>query len=72
MDALYAFLKKRLGLLDGVCVTGGEPLLQPDLCTELAVLLKERGINIAVDTSLYVPTEALEKILPYTDTFLAR
>ena len=55
----------------GVTFSGGEPLLQPDLCTELAVLLKERGINIAVDTSLYVPTEALEKILPYTDTFLA-
>lgn len=27
---LTAFLKKRQGLLDGVCVTGGEPLLRPD------------------------------------------
>ena len=25
------FLKKRQGLLDGVCITGGEPLMQSDL-----------------------------------------
>ena len=30
-DELLAFLKKRQGLLDGVAVTGGEPLLRPDL-----------------------------------------
>ena len=30
-DAVLAFLKKRQGLLDGVCVSGGEPLLQPDM-----------------------------------------
>ena len=28
---LLAFLKKRQGLLDGVAVTGGEPLLRPEL-----------------------------------------
>lgn len=28
---LTTFLKKRQGLLDGVCVTGGEPLLRPEL-----------------------------------------
>ena len=28
---LLAFLAKRKGLLDGVCVTGGEPLLRPGL-----------------------------------------
>ena len=30
-DELLAFLKKRQGLLDGVAVTGGEPLLRPEL-----------------------------------------
>ena len=30
-EELLAFLKKRQGLLDGVCITGGEPLLRPDL-----------------------------------------
>ncbi|HIT50878.1 MAG TPA: radical SAM protein, partial [Candidatus Aveggerthella excrementigallinarum] len=35
-DELFAFLGKRHGLLDGVCVTGGEPTLQPDLADFLA------------------------------------
>ena len=30
-EELLLFLKKRQGLLDGVAITGGEPLLQPDL-----------------------------------------
>ena len=30
-EELLAFLRKRRGLLDGVCVTGGEPLLRPEL-----------------------------------------
>ena len=30
-EEILSFLQKRKGLLDGVCVTGGEPLLQPDI-----------------------------------------
>ena len=30
-EELFAFLQKRIGILDGVCVSGGEPLLQPDI-----------------------------------------
>ena len=30
-DEVLEFLPKRVGLLDGVCITGGEPLLQPDV-----------------------------------------
>ena len=30
-EELLAFLKKRQGLLDGVAITGGEPLLRPEL-----------------------------------------
>ena len=30
-DEFFAFLSKRRRLLDGVCITGGEPLLHPDL-----------------------------------------
>ena len=26
-EELFAFLKKRAGVLDGVCITGGEPLM---------------------------------------------
>ena len=31
VEEFFAFLDKRHGLLDGVCITGGEPLLQPEL-----------------------------------------
>ena len=30
-EAFFSFLKKRQGILDGVCVTGGEPLLQKEI-----------------------------------------
>ena len=29
-EEFFAFLKSRKGLLDGVCVSGGEPTLQPE------------------------------------------
>ena len=54
----------------GVTFSGGEPLMQADLCVEIAKLLKERNINIAIDTSGAVNREAIDAILPYTDTFL--
>lgn len=49
-DDLYAFLKKRQGLLDGVCITGGEPLLQPDL-TAFLQPIREMGYAIKLDTN---------------------
>ena len=30
-EEFFTFLGKRIGILDGVCVSGGEPLLQPDI-----------------------------------------
>lgn len=30
-DEIFAYLKKRQGILEGVCITGGEPTLNPDL-----------------------------------------
>ncbi len=48
--ALLTFLKKRRGLLDGVCVTGGEPLLRPGL-EELLHAIKELGFLVKLDTN---------------------
>lgn len=64
-DAL--FMKESGG---GVTFSGGEPLLQIDACIALAKLLRREGINIAIDTSAYVQRETMERIIPYTDTFL--
>lgn len=44
------FLRKRQGLLDGVCVTGGEPLLQPDLAVFLEKI-KALGYKVKLDTN---------------------
>ena len=47
---LLDFLRRRRGLLDGVCVTGGEPLLRPDLAGLLADI-KALGYPVKLDTN---------------------
>ena len=54
----------------GVTLSGGECLLQADFCAELLRRLKENGINCNVDTCGYVDKSAIDKVAPYTDTFL--
>ena len=54
---LLAFLKKRRGLLDGVAITGGEPLLR-----DLAPLLEEihaLGYPVKLDTNGFHPDRLL-------------
>ena len=53
-NALLSFLQKRKGLLDGVCITGGEPTLQPALA-DLLGQIKALGYNIKLDTNGYRP-----------------
>lgn len=49
-EEFFAFLKKRTGVLDGVCVTGGEPLLQEGLIPFL-LKVKEKGFTTKLDTN---------------------
>ena len=49
-DELLAFLKKRTGLLDGVCISGGEPTLSPGL-KELMAKIKTMGYAVKLDTN---------------------
>ena len=53
-DEVLAYLAKRKGILDGVCVTGGEPLLQPDLVGFLQAV-KEMGYAVKLDTNGMLP-----------------
>lgn len=55
----------------GVTVSGGEPLLQAEFVEELFTACRAEQIATAIDTSLYVSTSKLEKVLPVTDLFLA-
>ncbi len=49
-DEIFAYLKKRKGILDGVCITGGEPLLQPDI-SDFCKQIKELGLLVKLDTN---------------------
>lgn len=49
-DEVFGFLKKRRGVLDGVAVTGGEPLLHADI-PEFLARVKELGYKIKLDTN---------------------
>ena len=50
VEELLTFLKKRKGMLDGVCITGGEPTVQRDL-PELLAQIKALGYPVKLDTN---------------------
>lgn len=49
-EEFFAFLKKRKGILDGVCITGGEPLIQKDI-EEFMCKIKNKGYLVKLDTN---------------------
>lgn len=52
-------------LIDGVCITGGEPTMQNDL-RKLIKELKDYGLAVKLDTNGYYP-DKLKKVLKYVD-----
>lgn len=50
MEEFHAFLKKRSGILEGICVTGGEPTLHPDL-PQLFQTIHDAGYLAKLDTN---------------------
>lgn len=59
IEEVLTFLNKRKGLLDGVCISGGEPLLQPDL-KEFIGKVKAMGYLIKLDTNGSLPDKLKE------------
>ena len=53
-EEFFKFLKSRKGLLDGVCVSGGEPTIYKELPAFLAKI-KELGFLVKLDTNGYRP-----------------
>lgn len=49
-EEVFSFLKKRVGILEGVCITGGEPCLQSDL-EEFIVAVRSMDFLIKLDTN---------------------
>lgn len=56
---VLAFLKKRQGMLDGVAVTGGEPLLHKDIDVFLQ-RVRELGYMIKLDTNGSFPDRLMD------------
>ena len=54
----------------GVTLSGGECLIHSEFCAELLKMLHEKNIHTAVDTCGFVPKEAFDRVMPYTDIFL--
>lgn len=58
-EEFFKFLSKRQGLLDGVCITGGEPLLQRDIA-DFMRKIKEMGFEVKLDTNGSFPEKLKE------------
>lgn len=54
----------------GVTFSGGEPLLQFDKIESLLKNLKEKNINICIETALSVKEELVEIAIKYVDEFI--
>lgn len=60
-EEILSYLYKRKGILDGVCITGGEPLLQKDIA-EFIAKVKETGMLVKVDTNGSYPEKLKELV----------
>ncbi len=64
-EEIIDFLSQRKKRLDGVVLSGGEPLMQPDI-VQAAEELKELGFQIALHTSGVYP-DRFKELLPLLD-----
>lgn len=60
-EEFFNFLNKRKGLLDGVCITGGEPLLQKNIA-DFIYKIKDMGFLVKLDTNGFFP-DALKHLI---------
>ncbi len=58
-EKVLSFLKKRQGVLEGVAVTGGEPLLHADM-PEFLAKVRELGFKIKLDTNGSFPDRLID------------
>lgn len=61
LDYFLSFLDSRKGWLEGICISGGEPLLQDDLET-LLILIKDRNLLVKIDINGSFPSR-LENLI---------
>lgn len=75
VDAVLATVRKDKHYYDesggGVTLSGGECLLHADFCAELLSRCRDEDIHTTIETALFAPTEAVDKVLPYVDHIFA-
>jgi len=59
-EEVLEFLKKRVGKLDGVCISGGEPLMS--LNFDFVRKIKEMGFKVKIDTNGSFPERLKEMV----------
>jgi len=64
-EEIFDYLEKRKGLIDGVCITGGEPLLQKDI-EKFILKIKEMGFLVKLDTNGSNP-DKLSRLIKLVD-----
>ncbi len=60
-DEVLKYLEKRKGILEGVCITGGEPLIQPDI-DKFLNSVKALEYSVKLDTNGSFPEKLKELI----------
>ncbi len=60
-EEIIAYLYKRKGIIDGVCITGGEPLMQKDIADFLEKV-KATGMPVKLDTNGSYPQKLKELV----------
>jgi len=72
-QVLAEVLKDRdfYGETGGVTLSGGDPFFQAAFSLRLLQKCAENGLRTAIETSLFVKRDVLERFLPYTDLILA-
>jgi pyruvate formate lyase activating enzyme len=60
-EEFFNFLKEKKGLLEGICITGGEPTVNSEL-PEFCRKIKEMGFLVKLDTNGYDP-EMMKKLI---------
>lgn len=54
----------------GVTFTGGDPVVQADFVVAVSKLLRNEGVHVCVESSLYTNEQVIDKLLPVVDYWM--
>ncbi|MBQ4108156.1 MAG: anaerobic ribonucleoside-triphosphate reductase activating protein [Clostridia bacterium] len=60
-EEILSYLKKRQGILEGVCISGGEPLLHAEI-EDFISKVKELGYSVKLDTNGFFPDKLISLV----------